>query len=334
MRVEANKLQQCLNKQLYSIYLLLGNEPLLIEESRKAIHQKAKKVGFNEFQYFKIERQLDWNQVFNYCQSFSLLSNKRIIELEICEKKEEINREVNTLIKMMNNDILLIIHRKILSKLKENQQCLNPLTSKCCFIHCFTPDIHQFPQFIQARCKVLGLKVDNQTIKMLAQWYEGNLFALSQSLEKLMLIYPDCKINETRLKESLSHCNHFSSFHWIDALLLAKPNRAQRILRQLKNEGIEAIVLIRIIQKELLKLLQMKYELNNSTLMQVFDKHKIWRSKHHVYISALSRLSFSILKMQIKLLIQCEMATKTTVQHYVSPWSILQELSVKLSIYK
>ena len=37
---------------------------------------------------------------------------------------------------------------------------------------------------------------------MLSQWYEGNLLALNQSLEKLTLLYPDGELNLVRLEKA------------------------------------------------------------------------------------------------------------------------------------
>lgn len=41
MRIFADKLADHLNKQLVNIYLLFGNEPLLLQESRLAIQKKS-----------------------------------------------------------------------------------------------------------------------------------------------------------------------------------------------------------------------------------------------------------------------------------------------------
>ncbi|MGR5456953.1 DNA polymerase III subunit delta, partial [Vibrio alfacsensis] len=87
-----------------------------------------------------------------------------------------------------------------------------------------------------------------------------------QSLEKLSLLYPDGQLNLLRVQESLSRHNHFTVFHWIDAILEGKPKRANRILLQLEAEGIEAVILLRSIQKELQQLIKMQQMLTQSSL--------------------------------------------------------------------
>ncbi|WP_438893788.1 hypothetical protein, partial [Bacillus cereus group sp. BC251] len=80
-----------------------------------------------------------------------------------------------------------------------------------------------------------------------------------------------------RLEESLSRHNQFTAFHWIDALLEGKANRAQRILRQLAAEETEVIILIRTVQKELFQLLQMRQAIETQAIGNVFNQYRIWQ---------------------------------------------------------
>lgn len=84
---------------------------------------------------------------------------------------------------------------------------------------------------------------------MLAQWHEGNLLALAQSLDKLALLYPDGLLTLIRIEEALNRNNHFTPFQLVDTLLSGQAKRAQRILRQLESEGTEVIILLRTLQK-------------------------------------------------------------------------------------
>ncbi|MDF4825835.1 DNA polymerase III subunit delta, partial [Vibrio parahaemolyticus] len=167
------------------------------------------------------------------------------------------------------------------------------LSSKGDWVSCLSPDLQRLPMFIQTRCRTLGLKPDQQSLQMLAQWHEGNLFALTQSLEKLALLYPDGELTIIRLEEALSRHNHFTTFNWIDALLAGKTNRAQRILRQLEAEGGETVILIRSVQKELSQLLNMHQDLTQMGMNQVFEKYRVWQNKRPLYNAALARLSAS-----------------------------------------
>jgi DNA polymerase-3 subunit delta len=164
---------------------------------------------------------------------------------------------------------------------------------------------------------------------MLAQWHEGNLLALIQSLEKLALLYPDGQLTLIRLEQALNRSNHYTPFQWVDALLEGKSNRAQRILRDLEADGTEIIILLRTIQKEIMLLLELQQKMASQPLNTLFDKARIWNSKRPLYTAALKRLHRHKLHHIIRLLCQIEITTKT--QYVDTPWPLLHQLSAEIS---
>lgn len=330
MRIFADKLAAHLQRELKNVYLIFGNEPLLLAESRDAIITTAKANGFLEKHYFSLDAQLDWNQVFDCCQALSLFSDKKIIELEVPESgvNATTGKSLIELAGQLHPDIILIIFGSKLTRQQENAKWFKTLHQHGLWVSCLTPDIQRLPQFVQTRCRQLNLHPDAQALQMLAQWHEGNLLALVQSLEKLALLYPDGELTLVRLEEALNRHNHFTPFHWVDALLAGKANRAQRILHQLEAEGVEPVILLRTLQKELLQLIRYKNELQNTSLAQLFDKYRIWQSKRPLYSAILQRLTLKQLNRDLKLLTQAEYLTKT--QYDQSPWPVIAQLSLEL----
>lgn len=332
MRIFADRLTEQLNKRLDPIYLIFGNEPLLVQESRQAIQQAALAQGFEERHRFAVDSSLDWNQVYDCCQAMSLFSARQVIELELPESgvNAAIGKELLAIASVLHPDILLLVIGTKLTKAQENAKWFKTLNQHGCWVSCLTPDIQRLPQFVQARCRKLGLKPDPEAIQMLAQWHEGNLFALTQSLEKLVLLYPDGELNLVRLEHALSRHNHFTAFHWVDALLAGKAKRSQRILRQLEVEGVEAVILIRTLQKELTQLMSMASLMQSQPMGQIFEHYRIWQSKRPLYSAALQRLSLSNLTKQLQLLAQAEVTVKT--QYERSCWPLLHQLSCELCL--
>lgn len=332
MRIFADRLLEQVNKQLHPTYLLFGNEPLLLQESRQAIQKAALSQGFEERHRFAIDSSFDWNLVYDCCQAMSLFSARQIIELELPESgvNAAIAKELLALADMLHQDVLLVVIGTKLTKAQENTKWFKALSTNGCWVNCLTPDIQRLPQFVQARCRALNLKPDPEAIQMLAQWHEGNLFALTQSLEKLALLYPDGQLNLIRLEESLSRHNHFTAFHWIDALLAGKANRAQRIMRQLEAEGVEMVILARTIQKELQQLLAMLQMMQSEPIGRVFESYRIWQSKRPLYSAALTRLSITNVKTLLQLLAKIEILTKT--QYDQSSWPLLHQLSTQMCL--
>lgn len=331
MRIFADKLAENLERKFFPIYLLMGNEPLLLQESKDLLYKSAKDKGFLDKQRFTLDKQVDWNLIFDCCQALSLFSNQQIIELEIPETgvTAASAKELVNLTTMLNPDILLIVIGNKLSRAQENTKWFKALHQNGLLVSCNSPELRQLPQFVQQRCRKLKLTPDAEAIQMLAQWHEGNLLALAQSLEKLALLYPDGKLTMPRVEAALSRHNHFTPFQWTDALLAGQAKRAQRILRQLQAEGQEAIILLRTIQKELFLLIEMRQSFDHgSAFGKIFDQHRIWQNKRPLYTSALQRLNLAFLQRQVHLLCQLELSVKTTFDQ--DPWPKLSQLSIEL----
>ncbi len=330
MRIFSDRLADNLNKGLKHSYLLFGNEPLFVQESRQLITQQAKAQGFEEVHRFAIDNTLDWNEVFDCCQALSLFAQRQVIELLVPDSgiNAAISKSLAELQPLLHDDILLIISGSKLTRAQENAKWFKGFLVSGIHVSCATPDVQRLPQWVMQRCRKLNLKADGEAIQLLSQWHEGNLFALSQSLEKLSLLYPDGTLTLVRVQQALSRHNHFTAFHWIDALLAGKPNRAQRILRQLEAEGVEVIILLRTLQKELSQLIQMQHALGSMSMQQVFDKYRIWQSKKVLYNSALTRLDAKRLKAAIRQLTKAEILAKT--QYDVSAWPAIQQLTIEL----
>ena len=65
IRLYPEQLRAQLNEGLRAAYLLLGNDPLLLQESQDAVRQVAAAQGFEEHHTFSIDPNTDWNAIFS-----------------------------------------------------------------------------------------------------------------------------------------------------------------------------------------------------------------------------------------------------------------------------
>lgn len=328
MKIFADKLSTHLQRQSHPIYLIAGNEPLLVNESRDAIRSLAISHGFEATSPFVLDTKADWNAIIDACSALSLFASKNLVELSIPESGlgAANAKQLVSLVEQLTPDTLLLLTSSKLNKQVESSKWYKALTKQGCCVSCMTPDNSRLPQFVRQRCVALGLQADAESIQILAHWHEGNLLALSQSLQKLLLIYPDKQLTLNRVKESLSRHNHFTVFHWSDALLAGKSNRALRVLKELKAEGVEPVILLRTIQKELMLVSTLSQQMTTAPLGSLFDQHRIWSSKRPQYSAAVSRLPKQELTKLIQLLAQLERSVKT--DYDANHWLALQHFTM------
>ncbi|MGF1683675.1 DNA polymerase III subunit delta [Photobacterium minamisatsumaniensis] len=331
MRIYPEQLAQQLTKGLRQTYLLFGNEPLLKLECSDQIKQAAITAGFEERHTFTVDAQLDWNLVLDCCQAMSLFSARQVIELMLPETSLS-TQQVKSLQEVtacLHPDILLLLQGPRLNKKQESAKWFKGLESNALYLPCNTPDSRHLPRFIQGRCQQLNLKPDHESVQMLAQWHEGNLLALSQSLQKLVLLYPDGELNVVRLEAALSRHNHYTPFQLLDAVLAGQGKRSQRVLRQLQGEGVEAIILLRTLQRELTQLYKMQEMGSKGTPLNViFENYRIWQSRREVYIGALHRLPLPVLIRLLQQLAHLEVKVKTDYDY--QPWADLSALCAEM----
>lgn len=331
MRIYSDKLAQHIQQHQYPIYLVFGNDPLLRLESCDEIWKNLQSQGVESKYRYHLDAQTDWETIFQQVQAFGLFSSKELYIFDIPESgmPASAQKPLAQLLAMQNSDVQLLFVASKFSRATENTKWFKSLHENGLLITCNTPELKYLPQFVARRCQLLKLQADQESIQMLAQWHEGNLLALKQSLDKLVLLYPDGKLTLLRVKSALTRHNHFTPFQWVDALLEGKSNRAQRILRQLEAEGTESIILLRTLQKELFLILQFKQMMQSAPLGQIFNQYKIWQNKRPLYQAVLQRLSYERCQQLIHDLNQIEIAAKTSYEQKL--WPLLSQISINMS---
>lgn len=321
LKIFPEALAQSLNKELLPCYLLVGQDLLLVSESKDLIVQTARQQAFDEKHEINISGETKWDEVFMLAQSNGLFSSRQILIFNLPETLTAAQqKQLTELAQLAHQDLLFIFHLPKFSKTLEKQAWILQLSANAVQISCQTPDINKLPQWISQRAKAMQLSLDNEAIHLVAYSYEGNLLALKQALQLLQLRYPDGKISLNRAKEVVEQSAQFTPFQWVDALLEGKITRAERILQHLALEEVQPVVLLRIVQKELMTLLELSRSPNpiyhsraplfSGNLRAEFDRLKVWQNKRGLYQTAIQRLSYYQLYQLFQQLAELERQTK------------------------
>lgn len=330
IRIYPEQLSAQLHEGLRACYLLTGNEPLLLQESQDAVRAAAQQQGFTEHFSIAVDTHTDWDAIFSTCQALSLFASRQTLMLTLPENgpNAAIAEQLVRLSTLLHADILLMLRVSKLTKAQENSAWFKALSTHAVVVPCQTPEQAQLPRWVAARAKSMKLSLDDAAIQLLCYCYEGNLLALSQALERLSLLWPDGKLTLPRVEQAVNDAAHFTPFHWVDALLAGKSKRSQHILRQLQAEDSEPVILLRTVQRELMMLLTLQRQMNNTPLRTLFDQHRVWQNRRPLFSEALQRLSAKQLAQAINLLMRIELTLK---QDYgQSVWSELETLSLLL----
>ena len=310
-------------------YLIIGNDPYLQHYAQTQLKTSFKQLGFNEQLTFNIDNQTDWSTIFDSCQEMNLFSDNTLIFLDFGENSINANvtTKLNTLSEMLTAEIVLIISLNKITKTNENAQWYKTLSDKLVVVSCNTPDEVQLPKWLSNHLQQKQMQIEPEAIELLCYYYEGNLLALTQIVEQLKLLFPNQTITYDQVESNINDSAIFTPYHWIDAMVSHKTKRATHIMQQLKMNEFEPLILLRVIQRELILLINLKKGLSNKSFKQIFDEYKIWQNKRSMYTSYLNRFDIKDLFNTLKRLTEIEISFKNDNQLQI--WDALSALTMQ-----
>jgi len=276
MKINSAQLDNHLRQNLASIYLISGDEPLLVDEAKKAVYQAAAKREFKHREVIYIETNATvWQEFAVLAYNLSLFATKQIIELRFNHAKPG-NVGSKMLIeyaeKPIANNILLLVMPKI-DAATQKSKWFKALEKTAVVVPIWPLDHKQLPSWIANKAQQLGLRLNYDCANIIAERAMGNLLAAQQELEKLFLLYGSATVTVEQLLLSLSDTARLNSFDLMDAIYAQKNHeKIINILEHLKAEDSEPTLILWAITREIRLLINCKNAINNGDTM-LLNKH-------------------------------------------------------------
>ncbi len=291
MKIRENQLLQQLKKSLSQIYIISGDEVLLCQKTADKIRKSVLNAGINERLRYIADSQFDWQDIINENKNLSLFSNQRLFDIQIDKMIEKHTKALMQLSQSLNNDNIILLTLPKIDSRSQKAKWFSQLESNGIFVQIWPIDAHQLPAWIQQRAQDLNLSLSQDAVNMICERGEGNLLALSQELEKLVLINGvGSKINVEKVNESVVNNSRYSIYDLSDRLLMGKTKEAIHCLNQLVEEGTEVSIILWLFNRETQTLSSLFKSIQSSTsLKQACQSKKIWDKRIPFYESALTR---------------------------------------------
>lgn len=309
--INADNLEKSSLKKLNYSYLLIGEEEFFIQESKSFLLKFAKKEQYFEINTVYIKFDIDWINVIEIYQNICMFSKKKIIIL-IYKKNTFDNdffKNFKKISKILNENILLIMQLENHTTDYQKKIFLNLSQIKTTIIYCNKITSENWNNWIEKKIKKMKLNIHNDVKKILYKNYEGNLFALSNILNILMLLYPSNEITLNKSKKIIENLSLFTPVEWINSLFEKNKKRSIKIINRLSEQKYNPIVLIRYLQKDLLILIYMKKNKNINYYL-FLNKKKICNKRHIIFINACINTTDENLYKIIKIITNLELKIK------------------------
>ncbi len=297
MQLYAKQLEAHLRRgRLAPVYLVHGDEPLLVEECCAAIRTFAEAAGFCEREVLTAESGFDWNAFLSSARSLALFAERRLIELRLPTGRpgEAGARILAELAGDPPAGVLLLVRSPRLDQKAQAAQWVQALARAGAVVAVFPLEAHEFPGWIAARLRRHGLRPGPGVIEWLVHHLEGNLLAAAQEIEKLALRYQG-ELRRDDIEDALCDNARFNVYVLADTCLRGEAAAALRILRSLRAEGTEPALILWALVRELRALAVMAAALETAAgggtadLERVLAAHKVWERRKPLVRAALAR---------------------------------------------
>lgn len=291
-QLRPEQLEQHLKRRLAPVYLLGGDEPLLLQEAGDAIRAAARAVGYATRETFSADRAFDWSDLEVASGSLSLFAERRILEVRLPTGKpgDAGAKALRRYAAQPAPDTLLLVIAGRLEGAARRSRWVQALSSAGVFVQIRPVTARQLPEWIRCRMESLGLHATPDAVALLAERTEGNLLACAQEIEKLRLLHGSGSIDARLIANSAGDSARFGVFVLIDSALDGCGARCQRILGSLRAEGVDVVAIVGALAWELRKLAAMarvRGECGGTS--QVLARFKVWDSRKAVVGRALER---------------------------------------------
>ena len=163
MQVKPEALRARLEKGLSPIYLVSGDETLLVEEACDAILGAARRQGYSERRVVHVESGFNWGELIAEAASQSLFAERKVIDLrppanKFDRKASDILREYAA---AQHEDVLLLIRTGRLEGRQRSSAWFKALDKAGAIVLVWPVGVRELPQLVggaAARCAGLQLR--------------------------------------------------------------------------------------------------------------------------------------------------------------------------------
>ncbi len=332
MRLRPEQLGSQLQKDLLPVYVVSGDEALLVQDACDAIRARCREAGCSEREVLLVDRNFNWDHLLAASAEMSLFAERKLIELQIPSGKpgtEGSKALIQYLDQGPGDNILLVVAGKI-DKQSTNSKWFKTLDKAGAIVQVWPIEARELPRWMQQRLSQAGLQIDPDALQLLCDRVEGNLLAAQQEIEKLKLLNISGAISAADVGDSVADNARYNLFALIDSALLGDAAGALKMLQGLRAEGAEPTVILWGLSREIRLLYQCQTEIGRGQAQQrVLQSQRVWDKRKPIVGAGLARHSLPDLAELLHRANLADQSIKGLADGV--PWEHLSQLTLDLA---
>ncbi|MFV5214515.1 DNA polymerase III subunit delta [Azonexus caeni] len=303
MLLKAEQLAAHLERELRPLYVLYGDEPLLVLEAADAIRARARGAGYSEREVLTVLPQFDWGQLLAAGGNLSLFGDKKLIDLRIPTGKpgKEGGAALQQWCQHLSPDNLLLATLPELDWREEKAAWFTTLANAGVAVKLNAPPLAELPGWIAGRLRRQQQSADPESLKFIAERVEGNLLAAHQEIQKLALLYPAGKLSDAQIRDAVLNVARYDIDGLREALLAGDVGRLARTLDGLMQEGEAPPLVLWAMSEEIRSLTAIRAGLDSGRPVdQLLKEAKVWGARQNAVRRAVQRLDSGALEAALR----------------------------------
>ena len=302
MAIRPEQLSAELERGLSPLYVLHGDEPLLVLEAADAIRAAARAHGITEREVLVVTQGFKWNALEMAAGNLSLFGDAKLVDLRIPTGKpgreggDALQRYAKSL--DPGGGLITVLTLPQLDWATRKASWFVAIAKAGVEVECNAPALAQLPQWLAGRLARQQQRAPREALEFIAQHVEGNLLAAHQELQKLALLFDPGELSLAQVQDAVLNVARYDTEKLRSALLEGDPARITRMIEGLKGEGAAPPLVLWAMATEIRTLALLKAGQDaGQSLAMLFKKERVFdRTRQQLSEHALARLSASALR--------------------------------------
>jgi len=336
MQLKLEALATHLGKTLAQLYVLCGDEHLLLQEASDRIRAAARAHGYTEREVLTVDRSFKWGELQAANQSQSLFGERKLIELRIPQGKpgKDGSQALQAYVQSLSPDNLTLITLPKLDWATQKAAWVGALQSAGVYIEIPLVERNRLPAWIGERLAAQGQSAERQGLDFIASRVEGNLLAAHQEIQKLGLLYPAGKLSGAQVQDAVLNVARYDVFKLNEAMLAGDSARLAQMLNGLKGEGEALPLVLWAVTEEIRTLARLKAALEQGRpLPALLKEQRIWGARERLMDGALRRVTLAGLRHALQQAAQIDRMIKglRAPQFAGDAWDAMLQLGLQVA---
>jgi DNA polymerase-3 subunit delta len=332
LKIPLRQLDRHLAERLANVYLVAGEEPLLVDEALEHVRAAAMRSGFTSRELHTADRSFKWVDLLSGADNLSLFATRKIVEIRLASPKpgDQGASAIAELAQRRDPDTLVIVAvGDKLDSAASRSSWVKAIDEHGVLVEVWPIEREELPRWIQQRAVGVKLKLTAAAARSLAERVEGNLLAADQEIKRLALTAAGREVDEAEVLEFVANNSRFDVFALADAVLAGETARVFKILAGLRAEGVHPVQISWVLNRDIGLLARLDYAVRHGDNVDgALFKNGVWRRRQPLVKHALGKFKAPRLRALLDQAARVDAALKGVFP--AEPWTTLTELLIAL----